>query len=486
MRSVFTIFFLLLFSISYGQNYSLFQPNVVPYFTSQHHHLKGIRVDSVKIINNETHYFLYHTPRGNWGSSSFHILDTNGGSWVGQEVVERQNGVMIIPNLWNDTVFINTQTNLNDIWRFYDDSSQNYYEATVTGYDTATISGAFDSLKIITISAYNSLGINTTDSIHGKQIVLSKNHGLFQTFALHSFPFPKTAFNTMGMDYYMDKTEKVNNVIQMFSRIEKTTNPTTFELYDYQPGDILQYRGSLVYVQDYTKEDSVVSRNLISTSQLQYVFRTKIKSINGPNVSTNNYYDTVIIDYAVLKWLDSTLMPDESGSTNFVVYNAFDTTYCLKTPMYYTTYNHIGGDILNQFEITHINRINKVGIGLTSNYISSGSYPNNNRDIDLVYTMKSGISCGSRLILPVKDALITENLIAIYPNPTKEKLYIQTALNNYQLSVYNLLGSEAISKNNVSKNTELDVRDLVDGVYFLNIYSKEADGFITKKFVVQH
>lgn len=88
-----------LFSIiAEAQSYRCFQTNAVPYFTSQQYHLKDIRVDSVKTINSDIHYFLYRTPRG---SSLFFgtTLDSNGGSWVGKEVIEQPDGATIIPNL---------------------------------------------------------------------------------------------------------------------------------------------------------------------------------------------------------------------------------------------------------------------------------------------------------------------------------------------------------------------------------------------------
>jgi len=481
MKPVLLTLFIICFSFSASaQDYRCLQLGSVPYFTSQEHHLKGIRVDSVKNINNDTHFFLYHTPRGSY-NISMPQLDTNGGSWVGKEVIEKTDGATLFNNLWGDTVIIHTQANLNDSWMFYNDTSQNYYVATATALDTTTISGAADSIKTITISAYNASGLNSADSINGKQIILSKAHGIYQTFALYTFPFPT---QYVAMDYYMDMTEKVNDVIQIFKKEVLVTNPTTFDLYDSQPGDIFQYHGSFYFIQDYKKEDSVISRQLVSNSQLEYVLGTKEISINGPNLTTRNYLDTVNINYEVLKWFDSTLMPDESHNMNFIKYNPIDKTHCLETSKYTTTSNNIYNGVINNFEPTTSEYIYKIGFGLTYNYIFSGSYPNNNTDIGLYYTLKNGISCGNKILLAINELQQVD--FSISPNPADRFIQIQTPLENYIIIVYNTLGLKMKEMKLNRSNQQIDVSDLPNGIYFLKFYTKDLSGYISKKIIVQH
>jgi|GEM_PF-2305094 len=470
------------FQNCFAQTYNLFQPNAVPYFISQDHHLKGIRIDSVKNINGETHYFLYHTPRGTLNYIQT-IMDRNGGSWVGKEVIEHQDGLMIIPTYWKDTVFIHTQARLNDSWRFYDDTSQNYYEATITGYDTATISGVLDSLKIITISAYNDIGMNPADNIHGKQIVLSKDHGIYQTFALYTFPFRQLS---LYVEYYSFNTEfdYLNNDVQIFIQ-QSPPYPTQFQLYDYTPGDYFIYYtvdkssswGNVDTI--YKERDSIISKNYLTASQIEYVIRVKsilwhAQALIHDSARRDTVNNIVTLDF------DTTLMPDEYGSKYFIKYFPIDTSYCLSSSLIVREYNRLQPDLSldpgDRQILTY-----KTGLGEIRDetptispyfyYKTLSSYHKNN------------LSCEPLL---VKDANNVIEEIQIHPNPATDNLFIKTDLSNYQLSVYNMLGLEIFSKSDVTTNTELIVKDWANGFYFLKIYSKEANAFETRKFIVQH
>ncbi len=72
-----------------------------------------------------------------------------------------------------------------------------------------------------------------------------------------------------------------------------------------------------------------------------------------------------------------------------------------------------------------------------------------------------------------------ENGFSVYPNPVKNTLNIETNNNINKISIINLQGQEV--KNTSDK--QIDVADLENGVYFLNIFSDK--GFMNKRFVKQ-
>jgi hypothetical protein len=79
-------------------------------------------------------------------------------------------------------------------------------------------------------------------------------------------------------------------------------------------------------------------------------------------------------------------------------------------------------------------------------------------------------------VLGIDD--INSSSVVIYPNPTKSILYIQGNQNPLNISIYNLLGKEIISKNETNK---IDTHSLSKGVYFINII--DGNNSSTKKFI---
>jgi len=66
----------------------------------------------------------------------------------------------------------------------------------------------------------------------------------------------------------------------------------------------------------------------------------------------------------------------------------------------------------------------------------------------------------------------------IYPNPVKDKLFIQGLLNPTKISVYNVLGKLLLS-NTIS--SEIDVNNLQSGIYIIKIVDKQKE--IVRKFI---
>lgn len=67
--------------------------------------------------------------------------------------------------------------------------------------------------------------------------------------------------------------------------------------------------------------------------------------------------------------------------------------------------------------------------------------------------------------------------ISIYPNPAKEMLYVGYAENNYQIKIYNQMGSEVFTATNPQ---EINISGLKNGLYILSLSS--AKGNYTKTF----
>ena len=77
----------------------------------------------------------------------------------------------------------------------------------------------------------------------------------------------------------------------------------------------------------------------------------------------------------------------------------------------------------------------------------------------------------------------TQNNILLYPNPAKERLYINTSIPIKQMTICNLLGQEIQKYNNLETTSSIDISELNKGVYFVKIYTEKV--VLSKKIVVK-
>ena len=75
------------------------------------------------------------------------------------------------------------------------------------------------------------------------------------------------------------------------------------------------------------------------------------------------------------------------------------------------------------------------------------------------------------------------NSISIYPNTATDYVNIKNAA-GFDLKIFNLLGKQVLSKNNISSNEKINLTNLSDGSYFVNLTSNNNK--ITKKLIIIH
>jgi len=73
--------------------------------------------------------------------------------------------------------------------------------------------------------------------------------------------------------------------------------------------------------------------------------------------------------------------------------------------------------------------------------------------------------------------------ITLFPNPSEGKVTLITDLNNYQISLYNILGANVYSESKLSNTTNFDLSYFKSGIYLLKLTSEENTTF--KKIVIQ-
>lgn len=76
-----------------------------------------------------------------------------------------------------------------------------------------------------------------------------------------------------------------------------------------------------------------------------------------------------------------------------------------------------------------------------------------------------------------------QNNISLYPNPTKERVYINTSIPIKKITISNLLGQEIKKYNNLETTSSINISGLNEGVYFVKIYTEKV--VLSKKIVVK-
>ena len=81
----------------------------------------------------------------------------------------------------------------------------------------------------------------------------------------------------------------------------------------------------------------------------------------------------------------------------------------------------------------------------------------------------------------IKQNVVDKLTAKIYPNPTKNILYIEVYKpeNGFQLELYDLMGRQLSTKQILNNQAAISVNHLSSGIYFLKI-----DKSVIKKFIV--
>ncbi|MCW3121515.1 MAG: hypothetical protein JWQ38_1007 [Flavipsychrobacter sp.] len=509
MRYLFLITCFFQCGIIKAQDYQCFVPGARQYFTNSNGYLRGIRIDSVNSYADSVLYFPFHTPRGRYMANS--RLDSAGGSWVGKRVVTLNDGTYLFDNILGDTVVIKTMADAGDEWIFYNDAAELHYKAKVISVDTMTVLGTLDSVKMIAISAENSLGIVSSDPVNGFNLVLSKMHGFVQVFDLYTFPYHlPEALYTPGIDYYLDacSTDEMNEYHfgpsvtgappssgnAIFNQIN-LINPINSQLNDWRVGDVYEYSecngaaqwpsvicdpASSFYLDTVYSQVSSGSSSMYSTSGLRsdnhafigYGYTGYTDYVTYPN-SEHYIFDEKNI-------IDTSKMPEEYGLDNILYYHPSDNSYCMVSPLYHFYKGEIKDyEYMPFFEGPCFGELYKQGPGLVSKSQISEVTGFIVTSKKLIYYKHDGVSCGGLhpLALGIKDIIRTES-VSLSPNPATNEVNIQASEVISNVRVYDMYGRCVVERRNNSRSVSIDVSNLSPGVYTVRVNDS-----IIKRFV---
>ncbi len=475
MRSFLYILLFFSSSLCFAQNYQCLQPGVQHYFINSDHYLRGVRVDSVSLSGDTTVYHLYRTERGScFGTMYLGPCDTNGGSWLGHRVLQQADGTFIFDNRWGNNVIIKPQAAVGDSWVMYADGSSLRYDAQVTGIDTITVLGVLDSVKRLRITANDTAGVVTTDSLTGVELLLSKNHGFVQVCDLYTFPYHRadSAYRA-GLDFYLDVCTKNMYGTSVYRpgtsnaifKIVSLTPPNDVALHNWSIGDVFERSYSAGLWPNFYSGgnilDSIVSKNVTGHKTVYGTSGWRRES--GMQIIRSGsvvYYDTVF------SIVDSIKMPEELYLNKPIVY-------------FYPkdTFNCITADEFKLYGDGRHTEVYKCPIGIISywdmddmGYFSDTSL--------IAYKMGSRI-CGN---LPpgLSVAQISAGLprIILHPNPVTDNILIDADLPMNKVEMVDMTSRVLLYTECNTTSLQLDVSRFPPGLYLVRVNNSVVQRFV--------
>ena len=466
-------------------------------------HSRVILTDSFQVINNDT--IIYHEFNQEFEVKSifdttfqmymdcYNLSDTG---FLSHQTILQNDGTDVFFNRFHDSIFIQTQSNLNDTWIFFQQTNGNYFEATVTNIDTSHFLGIFDSTKTITLQAKDSLGNNISSFYDALNIKISKHYGIVEGF--NFFAFPHGISNEIFGSWV-----GIYNKIQILGFPNYNLgvdNLTAAKVYDYNIGD--EYHWETLHGAPYGQGDGSHHKvyDIITVTDKQF-------SANGDSVYYDVYlkkYNVIINSQGLIHSFDTLYVGDtlltyyignDSPINTLPLHNDTKTTWGQtvdgnqKIPNPEKGIGLISnGCVIPETEIRNeFGSIYHKGVGLT--YYQHGIIIFLEKR-SILYYNKNGNIYGTPLNIDSLSTVSTDEIakndfeinLKVFPNPTNNLLNFQFTepIDNAEIRIYSsigqLVGQTALPL--PQTNIQFNVSDWSKGVYFYGIY---VEGEVVKQ-----
>lgn len=396
-------------------------------------------------------------------------------NWLGSRIVRNQNNDYTFETNFQALVPVNFNLPVGTSVVFYQDEVSRF---SFTGMSKSeeNILGETDSIVRIVISHTDLNGNPISSPLNDFIIKTGKESGLVTFFRIDSFP------------------QILEPVILIGSQNPASglTQITSAELYDYQPGDQLQFNEkselvschtevlfdrfiNLTFLERTDTQDSIIYiafretfqrdslQSFFDTARLAYPRQTIVAQIPFDH----NYHD----DIYKTKTLS---MKDYCGVPRWTYHQTLlNYVYCEESNCWGISYNRASPSIEVETSV--------VGVGRY--------YYNSAVTVELdtyVYTYrlnffkKANNGCGDEQIVAVDDINKPVKQLIITPNPAKDYIEVSGAPLNTSIQVLNLNGQVVMSTPGTTGHYRIYVGDLQKGVYFVKA------GTVVGKVVIHH
>jgi len=279
MKKLFLFIAFLFGASAVAQNYQNICTSGITFYKNKSNKILALRTDSIKpLASGDTVFISYNAIRD---SLSGFCLDTTNGSVLGRKVIKTHDGWFYFFNYRKDTLRIKSNAIMNETWQFASLPDNGYLQAKVTGSNVNFIITGMDSVRIITLQAFNSVNSPIPHPLNLSTIKLSRSYGLSRTPDMYYVP--------MG-----DTTE--------WSIAGKTTPAIGVEetswrnIFTFSVGSIFNYKGEDTrggIDKKWDKISTVLSRTLYGNDSVKYTFEVCTDTTWGSPLVNSDYFDTI-------------------------------------------------------------------------------------------------------------------------------------------------------------------------------------------------
>jgi hypothetical protein len=466
--------------LTFSQDWKSIKTNSINYYSTDSTFIHTVRIDSSIINGDTTVYYPFKMLR----KDTYGLYRELGDNWIGCQINVLSNGFNIFYNHKHKSILLKTKAALNETWQCYAYSDSNFIEAKINSLGISNYLGQIDSVKTITFQLkdkYGNLIFNQSDSckyINSSFLVLSKNYGLFKIIDFYKFPIST-----------LDDLEDIYGSGYQYNLIG-LTNPligykklSSRDFYDFNIGDeihwskynwqsIYDYLYSHTSTIGWTKTeyiDKVISKEIaLNDSSVVYKFDRIGKSYSSYNseieyttsIASNEYY------FYSIYWENPDIYEplEPIGSVFFEFNTSFVKAHYLGESSYYdeTWYNNAGYYYSHRYLGGHL-LSNSYDDHYSLQYYTHGNY-------------SWGTPYNFQFDQITNKTIDNTQLLKIYPNPVKDKLYIKKInTSNAQVIIYDLNGKQVLIKQ-ITANF-IDVSSLSKGFYILKLAESKSLSF---------
>lgn len=510
MRALLIFLFVSIAVNGFSQNWKTVPEKDTIYFTTADKALKVTWIDSATEAAADSVFHFYKSIRS---SSITSCADTLAATWLGSYFTRSSNGDEYYFNSFNDTILIKTNATLNASWIIAKGNGSNTksYIATVTQLSTQLVDGATDSIKTISLQAYNN-GAPIADWYNNKQLILSKHHGWITALDLYRFPNPITPSYAFGAT--VDSTQHF--------RLEKTLKALNLNddspLARYAPGnewiarkDVDMPGGSWPDPSLTLQHDSVISVQTLANGIIA-TMRTHLIEFTHTSLSDTVFVHADTIAPPSPLPLTDTVLPEY----NWHLQNIPTSIFWITNEEYYLKKYTVDTACNGLFELSS-NRLLQSNVGLfrdTNNcinvnppaliypvirnwtylegfgytydyyYYESGDPLLFFHEITYPYIKLGNCIMGSKDVLSVRNDHLSSQKVQIFPSPASNFITIQipSQVSNATIEAYDNAGRKVLGYTTSEKETRLDISGLLNGIYTFQIITKR--GVRTEKVLV--
>jgi hypothetical protein len=498
MKHLYTLALFLAFFSLKAQNWQSVYSDRLVYFDSSRQAIKIVStaVDSTGDSTFKNYPQLFVDSFGNnWGFNG-RVVDST--SWIGKRIYIKTNGYNGFVNDSNETVWLNTQANLNDTFTFLENKRvliKAYCNKVFYG-DTFGITDSIKQFKFIVSLKKGIKYYYDTIRVKNFVLLLSKHHGLLQT---------PTYSNRSNGYYEMWMFEKM----YQYSPKNYFTNRrfNTLDIDDEYEFEIRNTISSRNHTNDRYYFKVIKIKPLVGTDSVDYTFLVRIHHANSykkeiPPYGPSNWYWETVIKHEVFETKKVLLVNDEpfNGWLPGQLYRR-DFSYSLKQfqivdSCNFSVFDFFYGEIWDTvnhifyppFESNRgIDYYSRIG-GLSWSLQDNGSGGSEGYDYTITYKNFCNTIYGEPFakiyVYGVGVNEIEKDAVSLYPNPAQNIVNI-TASQIQSVSFFDINGKEI----NVKYTTDTgsitaDVSALTAGIYLVSV--ETTQGKSVQKLLVNH